>query len=84
MPVVMNNGGSTPSAVSRTFFRRILTITDPAGVDHVIRTQEDLDRVLAMMTPAQRRQWEDNYRFCKVDNLTGNSNYTGTLWDRGF
>ena len=83
MPVIMNNGDPTPSAVGRRFFRRILTITDPAGVDHVIRTQGDLDAVLAMMTPEQRKQWEDNYRFCQVQNLTGNSNYTGTLLDIG-
>jgi hypothetical protein len=83
MPVVMNNGGPTPSVIGRSFLRRALTITDPQGGDHVIRTQEDLDKVLASMTPEQKKQWEDNYRFCKVDNLTGNSNYTGTLLDIG-
>jgi len=61
--------------------KRRLFITDKNGVEHEIFSQEQLQRILNEMTPQQRKQWEDNYRFCPITNRTGIPDYTGTSWD---
>jgi len=63
------------------FIERLLVITDPDGNENVIRTKEELDRVLDSMTPAQLEAWKINYRFTPVLNFTGNPNYSGTVTD---
>ena len=65
--------GATSLGIVRKLF-----VTDKDGVEHAIRTQEDLDIIMAQMTPEQKKKWEDNYRFCPVRNGTGNKNYVGT------
>jgi len=61
--------------------QRILTITAPDGTQVVIRTAEELQRILDSMTPEQIEAWKTNYRFTPIRNSTGNYNYTGTVID---
>jgi hypothetical protein len=62
-------------------FRRTLRVTDKDGVEHEIVVPEDLSRILAQMMPEELDRWKTNYRFTPVQNLTGNKNYTGTIYD---
>jgi hypothetical protein len=62
-------------------FRRTLHVTDRDGVEHEIVVPEDLQRILAQMTPQELEDWKTRYRFAPVENLTGNKNYTGTIYD---
>jgi len=78
-PAMLNTAPPTGPCLKRRLF-----ITDKSGVEHEIRTQQDLRAILAQMTPEELAIWKDNYRFAKVENLTKNINYTGTGWDAGF
>ena len=60
---------------------RKLYVTDQNGVEHEIKTQDDLLKLLATLTPEEKKQYELNYRFCPITNLTGNPYYTGTQID---
>jgi hypothetical protein len=51
------------------------------GVEHEIKSQEELLLLLADLTPEERKQWEMNYRFTPITNRTGNPYYTGTQMD---
>lgn len=81
MPIIQGNGSPNTSPTGEVFFHRRVFITDKNGVEHEIRTQQDMDVILAQMTPEERKDWEARYRFCPITNLTGNANYTGTLRD---
>lgn len=61
--------------------RRILYVTDRNGVEHPIRTPQDLQDILNQMTPDELALWQARYRFAPVTNCTGNTNYTGTIKD---
>lgn len=60
---------------------RKLFITDKNGVEHEIRSGNELRAFLDTLTPEERKQWETNYRFCPITNYTGNPYYTGTQRD---
>jgi hypothetical protein len=56
-------------------------LTDKDGVEHEIKSQEDLLRILNQMTPEQRKVYNDKYRFTPISNATGSSDYSGLLRD---
>lgn len=60
---------------------RRLFVTDRNGVEVEIKTDADLRRLLAEMTPEERRIWALRYRFAPIQNNTGNPNYMGTSRD---
>lgn len=61
--------------------RRKLFITDKNGVEHEIKSSEDLQKILDEMTPAEVEVWKARYRFTPVTNKTGIKDYTGTAND---
>lgn len=61
--------------------RRKLFVTDRNGVEHEIKTPQDLQNILNMMTPDELALWQARYRFAPIINNTGNQNYTGTIRD---
>ena len=83
--ITVKGTGRSPSIPQNpegiNLLRRRLSITDKNGVEHEIRTQADLKRILAQMSPEERSQWETNYRFAPVHNLTKNPYYCGTGGD---
>lgn len=81
MPIIQGNSGPNFSPTGQTYFHRRLFITDKNGVWHAINTNDDMQRILAQMTPEQFEKFKTNYRFAPIYNQTGNPNYTGTLWD---
>ncbi len=62
--------------VNRHFF-----ITDKDGVEVEIRSQAQLNEILAQMTPEQLEAWKQNYRFTPITNGTKNPGYTGSSRD---
>lgn len=89
MGVTISNSITSPQAQVGSFqnptgeavFRRKLFITDINGVEHEIKTKEDLDAIFAQMTPEQKSDWELRYRFSPILNRTGIKDYTGTNYD---
>ena len=77
----VNVGTYGASWDSPHFATRKLFVTDKNGVEHEIRTQAELDAIIAQMTPQQYEDWKTRYRFAPVQNLTGNKDYTGTIRD---
>lgn len=78
MPVLSssNDPNATPGAL-----RRRLYVTDRDGVTHEIKTKDDLDRILAQMTPQELEDWKTRYRFTPISNGTDIKDYTGTISD---
>jgi hypothetical protein len=60
------------------FVNRKWFITDKDGVEHQIRSSEELKKIVAQMTPEEFEIWKAQYRFAPIQNLTGNQDYTGT------
>ncbi len=60
---------------------RVWQISDANGVFHIITCKEDLDDLIATMTPAQKTKWELAYRFSPVLNDTRFPYYGGTNRD---
>lgn len=60
---------------------RKLFVTDRFGVEHEIKSQADLQKILDQMTPEERKIYADRYRFAPVLNKTGLIDYTGTARD---
>lgn len=60
------------------FVTRKVFVTDKNGVEHEIHCPEELERIIAEMTPDEYERWKAQYRFAPIKNLTGNIDYTGT------
>jgi hypothetical protein len=65
-------------AMHRHFF-----ITDKDGVVVEIRSQTQLNEILAQMTPEQLEQWKANYRFTPITTPAGGIGHTGLSRDVG-
>ena len=77
MPILQGTGYN----VGSIFYRRRVFVTDKNGVEHEIRCKEDLEAIIAQMTPQELETFKTNYRFAPIQNLTGNMNYMGTERD---
>jgi hypothetical protein len=74
-------GRTTLNAWDLPLMRRVVTIADKDGVEHVITCKEDLQQILAQMTPQELETFKAQYRFSWIHNLTNNKNYVGTNRD---
>jgi hypothetical protein len=72
-----NIGGQDVPVIVRTLF-----VTDKDGVEHQIKSPDDLNAILAQMTPEELELWKARYRFTPIQNKTGIPYYTGTSLDR--
>ena len=81
MPVIQGNGSPNGSPTGEVFFHRRRFVTDKDGVEHEITCDADLEKIIAQMTPEEYEKFKAQYRFCSIQNLTGNPNYTGTRHD---
>jgi hypothetical protein len=64
-------------------FNRHFYLTDRDGVEHEIRSNEDLMAILSTMTAEELALWMTRYRFVPITNSTKNPNYTGGARDTG-